>query len=82
MPSKPCPREVVSRWSSLIGCVSTSRAPAESARGSLCGLRAQAMRSVGFGNLPTARMFDLFDENGNGIVECVVGLVQCEVAVL
>ena len=40
------------------------------------------MRSVGFGNLPTARMFDLFDENGNGIVECVVGLAQCEVAVL
>lgn len=34
-----------------------------------CLVRDQALRSVGFGNLPTQRMFELFDENGNGIVE-------------
>ena len=32
----------------------------------------QALRSVGFGSLPTQRMFELFDENGNGIVEYVL----------
>ena len=29
------------------------------------------LRALGFGSLPTARMFELFDENGNGVVECV-----------
>ena len=31
----------------------------------------RVLRSLGFGTLPTSRMFELFDENGNGIVEYV-----------